>query len=212
MGYGRGMSFTPRRGAAWLVLSGLLLGATACQASVPEDLRTTQALPSPTGATGQPLAAAAGEHNAADTMFAEMMRVHHEQALTLSDLVLAKPGLDPRVRAMAQQIKAAQTPEIDQMVGWLAGWGITPGSMGDHTGHMTGMVSQADLEKIRAADGASGQKLFLKHMIEHHEGAVDMAEDELRLGLNPDAKALARTIIAAQEKEISEMRALLKSL
>lgn len=196
--------------AAALLLAPLSLAA--CQSAVPEDQRTATPLPAPTNAAGATLPAAQGEHNAADAMFVEMMRVHHEQALTLSDLVLAKDGIDPRVRTLAEQIKAAQTPEIDQMRGWLAGWGIAPGSMGDHSAHMDGMVSEADLGRLKAAGAAEGQRLFLEFMIAHHEGAVTMAQDQLRQGTNGQAKELSGAIIGTQKKEIGQMRALLKEL
>ncbi len=45
-----------------------------------------------------------------DTMFVTMMIPHHEQAIEMSDIVLAKSGLDPDVANLAQQIKAAQGP------------------------------------------------------------------------------------------------------
>ncbi|MBT9405158.1 DUF305 domain-containing protein, partial [Salmonella enterica subsp. enterica serovar Typhimurium] len=61
--------------------------------------------------------------NEADAMFASMMIVHHEQAVEMSDIVLAKDDVDPRVADLAERIKAAQGPEIEQMQGWLDDWG-----------------------------------------------------------------------------------------
>lgn len=55
----------------------------------------------------------------ADVMFASMMIGHHQQAVDMSDLVLVKDGVDPRVVDLAQRIKAAQAPEIEKMQGWL---------------------------------------------------------------------------------------------
>lgn len=218
---------TPRRRAR---LAGLVavaaivpsLALAGCgQSSTPEDERTVAASSSSgaaahataapaTGDNGATLPTASGEYNTADAMFAEMMKVHHEQAITLSDLVLAKPGLDPEVKTLAEQIKKAQGPEIEQMRGWLSGWGVAEGSMGDHSMHMDGMVAQADLDKIEAADTKEAARLFLTHMIAHHEGAVDMAKDELSGGKNPEAMALAQQIIDTQQKEIDHMKELLK--
>lgn len=48
---------------------------------------------------------------------------HHQQAIQMSDIVLAKQGIDPRVIDLANQIKAAQGPELQQMQGWLTQWG-----------------------------------------------------------------------------------------
>ena len=69
--------------------------------------------------------------NDADVMFAQMMIPHHQQAVEMSDLILDKSGIDPEVKALAEQIKGAQQPEIDTMNGWLKAWDAT---MPDHGG------------------------------------------------------------------------------
>lgn len=53
-------------------------------------------------------------------MFASGMVQHHEQSVEMSELLLAKYGVDPKVRDLAARIKAAQAPEIGQ-TGGLAG-------------------------------------------------------------------------------------------
>jgi uncharacterized protein (DUF305 family) len=44
----------------------------------------------------------------------------------MSDMILAKDGINSEITELAQQIKDAQAPEIAQMRGWLAGWGQNP--------------------------------------------------------------------------------------
>ncbi|MFT3889700.1 MAG: DUF305 domain-containing protein [Arachnia sp.] len=155
-------------------------------------------------------ASSAADVNDADAMFATMMIPHHEQAIEMADMLLAKDGIDKQVVDLAEAIKAAQGPEIEQLKGWLSAWGVDTHASG-HDGHGDGMMSHDDMAALEKATGAAATSLFLEQMIEHHEGAVEMAEAELTDGKNADAVALAQRIVDAQTAEIAEMRALLGS-
>jgi uncharacterized protein (DUF305 family) len=153
--------------------------------------------------------------NDADVTFAQMMIPHHEQAIEMSDSLLEKDGVDEQVRELAQQIKDAQQPEIDQMKDWLDQWGAdeSMGEMGHDMGAMgDGMMSEEDMGRLDDATGAEASSLFLEQMIMHHEGAIEMAEVEVENGENPDAVALAERIIEDQTNEIAEMQDLLAAL
>ncbi len=150
------------------------------------------------------------EFDSADIMFAQMMIPHHEQAVEMSDVLLAKDGVDEEVAALAERIKAAQQPEIDLMAQWLEEWGADmPNGAMDHG---DGMMSEGDMDALAEAGGAEASVLFLEQMIEHHEGAILMAEGEVEAGENPDAVALAEKIIDDQTAEIEEMKQLLEGL
>ncbi len=140
-------------------------------------------------------------------MFATMMIPHHEQAVEMSDMLLAKAGVDERVRELAQQIKDAQQPEIDLMHSWLDEWGVVaPTTGGGDMGHGDGMMSDDDMGALEDADGAEASRLFLEQMIVHHEGAIEMAQAEVTAGSDPRAVELARAIIDSQTAEIQTMR------
>ena len=150
-------------------------------------------------------------HNQADVAFAQGMIPHHQQALEMSDILLSKQNIDERVARLAEEIRAAQGPEIETMHGWLRQWGASMAP--DHEmGGMHGMMSEQDLAQLRDAQGTAASRLFLTQMIEHHEGAVTMAQNEIDKGQFTEAVSLARDIITTQQKEIDRMREILQSL
>ena len=155
--------------------------------------------------------AATGDHNDADVEFAQGMIPHHEQAIEMAELALERAE-SAEVKDLAQRIKDAQGPEIEEMTGWLESWEepVAPegGMSGMDHGADSGMMSDTDMEELEAAEGAAFDALFLSGMIEHHEGAVTMAEAELENGEYEPAKELAQKIIDAQEAEIEEMKKL----
>lgn len=173
--------------------------------------------------------AGAEQHNQADISFAQGMIPHHQQAVEMSNLAETRAGAE--VKALAAKIKQAQAPEIQQMTEWLRQWGapLPSSPAGGHDSHgdapgqpssgpdshggghegMTGMMTEQEMTELTASTGAKFDRMFLEMMIRHHEGAVQMATTEQQQGQNPVAKKLAGEIIAAQNTEIQEMRALL---
>jgi uncharacterized protein (DUF305 family) len=174
-----------------------------------------------TSATASATTPAAGTeaHNNADVWFVRHMIPHHQQAIEMSDILLAKRGIDPRVTELATKIKAAQGPEIQQMQDWLNQWGnptmpaMAPGDMQmpAHRG-MLGQLSERELNALRAANGADASRLFLTQMIAHHEGAVSVGQTEIEEGHYPLAVAMARSIASTQQQEIDTMKGILASL
>lgn len=154
--------------------------------------------------------ASAAVFNDADVTFAMEMVMHHEQAIEMSDTLLAKDGVHPDVVALAERIKAAQGPEIETMNQWLEDWGQDTDMGGmDHGG---GMMSEEDMTALEEADGETASSLFLEQMIMHHQGAIDMAQTQIDNGQNPDAVSLAQKIVEDQTAEITEMQELLAQL
>lgn len=143
------------------------------------------------------------EYSGADIDFAEMMIPHHEQAIVMSDIALTNSSSE-EILVLAQEIKAAQSPEIELMKSWS---GVNAST---HMGHMMdGMLSDRQIQQLRDSKGASFDRLFLEGMIAHHEGAITMAQDVIGSS-NKEVAALAAAIIEAQEKEIVLMKDLLK--
>ena len=177
--------------------------ATTATQSAGTTTPSTRATTTATGSAGTP---AAGPHNAADVEFAVGMVPHHQQAVVLADMAVRHGGTDQFVK-LAKAVKAAQQPEIEQMSGWLTGWGEPVPDASSHTGHPgMGMMSRKDLDDLDAMVGSGFEGMWLTLMVKHHEGALDMARDELAKGQNAEAKKLARTVITSQTAEIATMR------
>ncbi|MGW5045951.1 DUF305 domain-containing protein [Streptomyces griseoluteus] len=144
--------------------------------------------------------------NAADRSYARMMIVHHTQALKMTALA-PRRAQSTQVKRIAERISAAQGPEISAMKGWLATNG-KGGTAHDH-GTMPGMATEAQLSGLRAARGKAFDRLFLKLMIAHHEGAITMATDVKAQGNNIRIEEMADDVIAQQTSEIVRMRDML---
>lgn len=151
----------------------------------------------------------------ADVAFAQLMIPHHAQAVEMADLALQQ-GTSSDVLALAEQIKAAQDPEIQQMRGWLAAWGA-PEEMdgGDHSDmdmggmSVSGMMTDDDMSALMNAAGEEFDRMWLQMMIAHHQGAIQMAEQVLADSTNPDVTALANAVVSGQTAEIDTMQKLL---
>lgn len=144
--------------------------------------------------------------SSADIMFAQMMIPHHQQAVDMGTLAETRAS-SPVVRALAALIKSQQAPEISQMKSWLKTAGAST-KMGHDMG-MNGMLDAAAMTALRDSKGPAFDKLFLKGMIGHHLGAVDMAK-RLVASKNPLVQTIAKTIIGSQTEQITFMQNLLK--
>lgn len=161
-------------------------------------------------------------HNQADVGFAQDMLVHHAQALDMVELTEGRP-LEPDVRRLASDIEAAQAPEIETFTDWLEMWdervphagmdgmdgmqGTEDMEGSDHD--MPGMMTSGQMDRLTEVSDEEFQSAWLELMIEHHEGAVEMAETQVERGEYAPAIELAEQIAASQTSEIEEMRRML---
>ena len=149
--------------------------------------------------------AAATTPNPADVDYAQMMIAHHAQAVLMSKQLLARPGVPERVADVARFIVADQQREIDQLTAWLVAWHL------DATGgHQHGMLDAADMARLTGASPSQAVPLFLRLMIKHHQGAIDMSWELLKGGgTNVFIHSVAKHVINEQTAENSAMTALL---
>ncbi|MDT9698391.1 DUF305 domain-containing protein [Streptomyces sp. P17] len=165
---------------------------------------------------------APGAFNDADVTFAQMMIPHHEQALEMAKLADGRAS-DAEIKTLAADIEKAQDPEIQTMKSWLKAWGkpesaaesmpgMDHGSGGAAGSGMSGMMSDKDMQKIEAAKGTEFDRMFAEMMIEHHKGAITMAEDEQKNGRNATAKQLAADVVKTQSAEVEKFEEILDRL
>ncbi len=156
-----------------------------------------------------------------DMAFVQMMIPHHAQAVQMSELA-SERAHDPRVGRLAERIRAAQAPEILTMAAWLDERGLEvptadddPAEFdhGEH-GHipMTGMLTPAEMKGLASARGARFDRLFLRGMIRHHRGAVEMADRAAPEVGDVLVGEMTADVSASQAAEINRMRDLLAQL
>ncbi|MFD7918339.1 DUF305 domain-containing protein [Streptomyces sp. NPDC059740] len=183
--------------------------------------------------------ATADAHNARDVAFAQHMIPHHRQALAMAGLVPSRAksqqlkdlaarirkAQGPEITTMSGWLRAwGEHVPSDTPSAGPSGAPTTPGTDGTgdtgatgatgdsagHSGHATdGMMSDADMAKLAKLSGAAFDTAFLKMMVGHHQGAVDMARDERAKGAYGPARALARSVATSQTAEIRQMEKML---
>ncbi|MGK5628999.1 DUF305 domain-containing protein [Streptomyces sp. URMC 123] len=205
-----------------VVAAAAALVLTACGGSGDGSAdRDKNAAPSASASPSAGSSPGATSHNAADVSFAKGMIPHHRQAVEMSRMAATRAS-SQEVKTLAAEIEKAQAPEIEKLSGWLTIWGeqVPAASAGmDHSGHgggqggghdgMAGMMSAEEMADLEKASGEAFDTAFLRLMVKHHQGAVDMARTEKSKGAHQPAKDMADAIITSQSAEITRMNALL---
>lgn len=152
---------------------------------------------------------------AADVAFMQEMIGHHAQAIEMAALVEARTT-NEQIRSLAQRIDISQADEIGSMQRWLTARGEDPPAAGaGHHGHAPGMLTAEQMAELEGASGAEFDRLFLRFMIQHHEGALVMVRE---LMASPGAAqeseifAFAADVEGDQQMEIERMSAMLQEM
>ncbi|MEU6129760.1 DUF305 domain-containing protein [Saccharopolyspora sp. NPDC047091] len=216
--------------AGWCAVA--LLAGTACTGadSAAPEASPPVVLPGAPGDDPSVVPSVDAEHLAdsapgdAEIGYVRMMIVHHEQAVRMTDLAETR-AQEPRVRALAARIGGVQPAEIGAMRGWLGTHDVPETPDADaHSGHhgehhaaaeqhdMPGMATPAQLADLETARGTDFDRLFLRLMTAHHEGAVRMATDVLATGVDEQVHEMAQDVLVTQSDEIGTMRRLAAEL
>lgn len=143
-----------------------------------------------------------------DRNFVSNMIAHHQGAVDMAKLA-QKNAKHQELKDMADGIVAAQEKEIADMTSWQEQWGY-PSSSSDNMMDHSAMGMMDDMANMTAElDGKTGDefdKAFIEQMTAHHQSAIDMATPGEKNAKHREVKELAKAIIAAQSREISQMK------
>jgi uncharacterized protein (DUF305 family) len=156
----------------------------------------------------------------AEAGFARDMQVHHLQGVDLAMIVRDRSD-DPDMRRMAYDMATTQAHQAGQLYGWLAAWGLRqlgsqpPMTWMGHTGQgmgalMPGMATPEQMSALSAAEGVEAERVFLRLMIAHHRGALEMSEAVIERSGHPVVLAFARGVLLSQRSETALMTTLLE--
>jgi uncharacterized protein (DUF305 family) len=136
--------------------------------------------------------------------FLQEMIPHHEEAVATAKEVVARGGSTPEIKTLAQNIITAQEKEIADMKTWFKNWyGVDYTPDGKY---------QPMMRPLTDLSGAALDKVFLTDMIQHHMGALMMANSVTSHIEHPEVTSLVGNIKTTQSAEITEMQNLLKTL
>lgn len=138
--------------------------------------------------------------------FARKMIPHHAGAVEMSNVLLAQGG-DEKVLAKARKTAADMQKEIGSLEQMLKA-GLTGGSS-TAPANPFGPVEAKMHQAMMAATGADPGETWTRKMIEHHRGAVDMANLILKQGGDPKILENARMTVDMQTKEIADLQKML---
>src|SRR3989441_5517699 len=161
----------------------------------------------------------ARDYTAADVRFMSGMIYHHAQAVLIAGWA-STHGASPSVRTLCERIVASQTDEIALLSRWLADrHEAVPHPDPEHmmmpemdSMHMMpGMLSAEQLAQLDRAQGPAFDELFLRLMIQHHEGAITMVNQLFAAGAGEEEPVykMASSVFADQTTEIERMQRML---
>ena len=152
--------------------------------------------------------------NDVDVGFADDMRSHHSQGVTMA-LAYLEDGTDPTLRQMADEIVRVQAGEVRLLGQDLHDWGDPDTDLDTAMAWMgmapvpqeeqPGMATDEELAELEAATGEELDDLFTRLMILHHRGGIHMAQYAVDHGHEADLTELARSMVTTQQSEIAEM-------
>lgn len=142
--------------------------------------------------------------NDADVSFAQMMLADHRMVGEMATMA-QKKATTPELKAVSKKLNSGQSKAADEISGWLTAWG-EPTEAGAAHAQMPGAMTEADMTMLTSMKkGMDFDMMFAQMMVEHHQGAITMAEEEAANGKNPDAKAMATSMVKTLQAQVTSL-------
>lgn len=135
-----------------------------------------------------------------DYDFAMMMKHHHQGAIDMAKAEIAG-GTNEQLKQMAQKMVDEQQKENEEFDRFMQGKQPTGNS--DYGQKAMGMMTPMSEIKM---ESRSLDAMFASMMIPHHQDAVKMAQEYLKVSSNPELKKIAQNIVSTHPKEIQELQ------
>lgn len=165
-----------------------------------------------------------------DVGFAQDMRMHHLQAVTMAGIERDRTA-DLTLQGLAFDIESTQLSQASEMAGWLTVW-VQPSLPAPGAGHMAwmseggththsngeggsstgavqvmpGMASSQELATLRKLSGEQLDVYFLQLMLRHHQGGLEMAQYAAKHAAKGYVRNMADKIVKSQESESKQMK------
>jgi uncharacterized protein (DUF305 family) len=146
-----------------------------------------------------------------DLDFMQGMIPHHQGAVDMSKVVL-QFGKDAEVKTLAENVIKAQAAEIAFMNGWLEKIDKSKLVESPEAAKGSADAVSAMMKNMTVTYSDDADVDYIKSMIPHHQGAIEMAKVALQYAKDPEVLKLANEIVTAQEGEISLMQDWLKRM
>jgi uncharacterized protein (DUF305 family) len=215
----------------WFQLNARFLAVAGALACLSLPVSAQQAEPATPvvvqpGAPGQPTRTLSSStrptlppHTPADVQFMQGMIMHHAQAVEMTDMIESHTE-NKELRSLGARISRSQSDEIKFMKRWLAsrgepemhemhGMGM---DMSSHSMLMPGMLTAKQMAELKKAKGKEFDQLFLKGMIQHHNGALTMVKelfDSAGAGQDAELFNFVTDVDSGQRAEIKIMQTML---
>lgn len=161
--------------------------------------------------------------NAVDIGYLQDMRAHHEQAVEMALIYIAKPGTNSIFHVIAKEIAFGQAVDIGRMIQLLREYGKAEANESgtamvwmDHPAmpldRMPGLATPSDLKSFIAAKGSEADKQFVALMVAHHEAGIHMSDFAATNAATSEVRAMADASSHTQQGEIAELKKLLAQI